>query len=140
MKKLNHLPHSRKNPTAQNRTKTAGAVVHSVAPNVKCIISKARVKVKNNNSNFESASISTSKIQDPIDNWLDFLDLPKQTIEAIKNISNMENISRIEVIRNILDNAIKNINNKKQNIKKGFGLWKNKNIDGLEYQEKLRSE
>lgn len=117
MKKLNHLPHSRKNPTAQNRTKTAGAVVHSVAPNVKCIISKARVKVKNNNSNFESASISTSKIQDPIDNWLDFLDLPKQTIEAIKNI-----------------------NNKKQNIKKGFGLWKNKNIDGLEYQEKLRSE
>lgn len=54
-------------------------------------------------------------------------------------IINIASIMRTS-IRQALTNYIANITKTKQSYKKSFGIWGNKKLDSLEYQNKLRSE
>lgn len=64
------------------------------------------------------------------------VDIPEKLIEDLAKISQAKKISRAEIIRQAIVNYVAD---NKSNQNDAFGLWTNK-IDGLEYQEKLRSE
>ena len=65
------------------------------------------------------------------------IDIPNNQIESLAVICDRFNISRSEAIRRSIDLFI--IKNNKKNIDV-FGIWKDKNIDGLTYQNNLRDE
>ncbi len=48
--------------------------------------------------------------------------------------------SRAEAIRYAIDNLIEQESMKENLAKKAFGLWKDRKIDGVEFQKKLRDE
>lgn len=65
------------------------------------------------------------------------VDLPERQIEALAKLSEKENTSRAAIIRLAIDDYIEK---HQAALSAAFGLWKDKPIDGLEYQERLRSE
>jgi len=69
------------------------------------------------------------------------LRLSDKQMDELDFIVNAENRTRTDVIREAIEVYIshKKSNAKKQS-KSVFGLWKGKNIDGLDYQERIRSE
>lgn len=68
------------------------------------------------------------------------VNLEERQISILSEICAKENISRAEIIRRAVDVYIKQQVNKKEAFKKVFGLWKDKDIDGLKYQSQLRKE
>jgi len=67
------------------------------------------------------------------------LRLSSRQMEALDLFVSVENKTRTDVIRNAIDFYIEK---KKEcgDKRSTFGLWKEKNIDGIEYQERIRSE
>jgi metal-responsive CopG/Arc/MetJ family transcriptional regulator len=65
------------------------------------------------------------------------IDIPEKQIKALTAISQAEKVSRAEVIREAiayyLDKKIPQTDD-------AFGLWKDHKVDGLAYQEQVRSE
>ncbi len=65
------------------------------------------------------------------------IDLPEKQINELTAISQAEKISRAEVIREAIACYLAT---KKPSMDEAFGLWQNRKVDGLAYQENLRSE
>ena len=65
------------------------------------------------------------------------VDIPDRQIEELIRISKAEKVSRAEIIRQAVDAFIEM---KKPGTVDAFGLWKKREVDGLTYQEHLRSE
>ena len=67
------------------------------------------------------------------------IDLPENTIQALRRLSSKEKVSRAEVIRR----AIARYLEEHPQVEAGvdvFGLWKSRKINSLKYQDELRSE
>ncbi|MDQ6632172.1 MAG: ribbon-helix-helix domain-containing protein [Verrucomicrobiota bacterium] len=66
------------------------------------------------------------------------VELPDDQVEALGHICAHEKVSRAEVIRRAVGNYIQ----EKQSGKgqSAFGLWKNKKINSLKYESRLRTE
>lgn len=65
------------------------------------------------------------------------VDIPDKQIKDLMAICEAEKVSRAEVIRQAISLYLKN---KKLEEVDVFGIWKDKNVDGLAYQEQMRSE
>lgn len=65
------------------------------------------------------------------------VDIPEQQIEALAVICGAENKSRSEIIRLAIAAYVEQHAPAPVNV---FGLWKNKPVDGLVYQQTVRSE
>ena len=66
--------------------------------------------------------------------------MPQSLVSLIDDMSERIKISRAEMIRRMLQESIDREISSKNNYKSAFGLWRNKKIDALNYQQKLRSE
>ncbi len=65
------------------------------------------------------------------------IDIPEKQIKELTAISQAEKVSRAEVIREAITYYLEK---KKSQSDDAFGLWKGRNVDGLAYQEQVRSE
>ena len=65
------------------------------------------------------------------------VDIPDRQIDDLALICESKRVSRAEVIRQAISVYIEQ---NKPATADAFGLWKNRGVDGLEYQEKLRAE
>ena len=65
------------------------------------------------------------------------IDIPEKQIQALTAISQAEKVSRAELIREAIAYYLEK---KKPLSDDAFGLWKNHQVDGLAYQEQVRSE
>ena len=65
------------------------------------------------------------------------VDLPEDELEELNALSRSRKVSRAELIRQAVAGFLAQ---NKAGMEDSFGLWKKKGVDGLEYQEKLRSE
>lgn len=66
------------------------------------------------------------------------IDIAEPQIKALEEIARTENRSRAAVIRAAIDDYLSRRAN--HNNGDAFGLWGDRKIDGLDYQEKIRSE
>jgi metal-responsive CopG/Arc/MetJ family transcriptional regulator len=66
------------------------------------------------------------------------IDLPDAQVEELAVLVEREQRSRAAIIRDAIDAYI--TQHKRASGVDVFGLWKNRKIDGLEYQQELRSE
>ena len=65
------------------------------------------------------------------------VDIPDGQIRELTAICEVEKVSRAEVIRQAIASYIEK---KKPATVEAFGLWKGRKVDGLAYQEQVRSE
>lgn len=65
------------------------------------------------------------------------VDIPDKQIKDLMTICEAEKMSRAEVIRQAISYYLEK---KKPEAVDAFGLWKHRKVDGLEYQEQVRSE
>ena len=65
------------------------------------------------------------------------VDLPEDELEELSALSRSRKVSRAELIRQAVSGFLAQ---NKAGMEDSFGLWKKKGVDGVEYQEKLRSE
>ena len=70
------------------------------------------------------------------------VDLPVQHIEALDQLSRVDCKSRAAIIRAAISDYLTDRDQARRRaaIEAGFGLWKDRGIDGLEYQERIRAE
>jgi hypothetical protein len=66
------------------------------------------------------------------------VDLGDAQIEALDELSKKEKESRAALIRQAIDDYLAKRRSKKEG--DAFGLWGKRKVDGLAYQEKVRSE
>lgn len=66
------------------------------------------------------------------------VDIPDEDIKLISKVVKKRSISRAEFVRRAIDAALAPYRKKMEH--KAFGLWADLAEDGLEYQERLRSE
>ncbi len=66
------------------------------------------------------------------------VDLPEEQIAGLADLCDEERISRTEAVRRAVADYLK----ARHVTKRGsfFGMWRNRGIDGLEYQRALREE
>jgi len=65
------------------------------------------------------------------------VDIPDRQIKDLMAICEAEKLSRAEAIRQAISAYIEK---KKPEAIEVFGLWKDRKVDGLAYQEQVRSE
>lgn len=65
------------------------------------------------------------------------VDIPDHQIDALRTLCATKNLSRAELIRRALTDFIEA---NKVVPESAFGLWATNKIDGLDYQERVRSE
>jgi len=65
------------------------------------------------------------------------VDIPDRQIKELTAICEVEKVSRAEIIRQAIASYIEK---KKPATVEAFGLWKDRKVDGLAYQEQVRSE
>lgn len=70
------------------------------------------------------------------------IDLPQEDVEAFDQLSATERRSRAAIIRGVLSDYLKDSEEarRRATMEAVFGLWKDRGIDGLEYQERIRAE
>jgi len=70
------------------------------------------------------------------------VDLPKEDMEALDRVSAEERTSRAAIIRSAVSDYLKERDRLRRKAAReaGIGLWKDLDIDGLEYQEMMRAE
>jgi metal-responsive CopG/Arc/MetJ family transcriptional regulator len=66
------------------------------------------------------------------------VDLGDAQIEALDELAKKENRSRAALIRQAIDNYLNERRHKRES--DAFGLWGKRKVDGLAYQNKVRSE
>lgn len=66
------------------------------------------------------------------------VELPEQQIEALKAMSEQEGLSRAELVRRAVAEYL--ARHQAQPGTSAFGIWKERNKDGLRYQDELRQE
>jgi metal-responsive CopG/Arc/MetJ family transcriptional regulator len=65
------------------------------------------------------------------------VDIPEKQIKKLTVISQADKVSRAEVIREAIAYYLEKKKPQTENV---FGLWKDRQVDGLAYQEQARSE
>ncbi|MBU1691665.1 MAG: ribbon-helix-helix domain-containing protein [Gammaproteobacteria bacterium] len=65
------------------------------------------------------------------------VDIPDKQIKDLTAICEAEKVSRAEVVRQAISDYLEK---KKPGAAEAFGLWKDRKVDGLTYQEQARSE
>lgn len=65
------------------------------------------------------------------------IDLPGNQLEALDAICAREQISRAEAIRRAVELLVKK--KTESGLKSAFGLWRDRDIDGLEYERRMRT-
>ena len=65
------------------------------------------------------------------------VDLPEGELEQLNVLSRARKVSRAELIRQAVAGYLEQ---NRTGLDESFGLWKKKTVDGVEYQERLRSE
>lgn len=69
------------------------------------------------------------------------IDLPKEQMEALAALCQREGISRAEAVRRAVALMLEEKKiGLQQALQDSFGMWKNRAIDGVEYQRELRAE
>ena len=68
------------------------------------------------------------------------VDIPDAQIKILDNLSKKKKLSRAKIIRQALTNYITNCTKSQKGYESAFGLWKDKKIDSVVYQQKLRGE
>ncbi|KKB96643.1 hypothetical protein SZ25_00258 [Candidatus Arcanobacter lacustris] len=66
------------------------------------------------------------------------VDITEEQIQNLAYLCGAQNISRAEIIRRAIAFYLKEKMPKENNV--AFGIWKNKAIDSMSYQENLRNE
>jgi metal-responsive CopG/Arc/MetJ family transcriptional regulator len=66
------------------------------------------------------------------------VDIPPEILEEIDEIAKREKISRAEAVRRAMTEFLQRRANRNPNA--GFGIWKSKKIDALDYEDALRNE
>ena len=66
------------------------------------------------------------------------VDIPESELEALNSLSKAKSTSRAELVRQAIRSYVE-ANRPKPKVS-GFGLWKDYEIDGDEYQQKIRAE
>ncbi len=66
------------------------------------------------------------------------VDLGDTQIQALNELSKKEKRSRAALIRQAIDDYLAKCHSKQES--DAFGLWGNRKVDGLAYQEKVRRE
>lgn len=66
------------------------------------------------------------------------VDMNDAQIEALDNLAKRVGRSRAALIRAAIDDYL--ARHSREQVEDGFGLWGKRKIDGLAYQEKVRSE
>lgn len=65
------------------------------------------------------------------------IELPEEQVGALREICEREGISRAEAIRR----AVRAYTRKRAgNVADAFGLWKDREVDGLTYEDRVRRE
>jgi metal-responsive CopG/Arc/MetJ family transcriptional regulator len=70
------------------------------------------------------------------------VDIPEKQLKALNQLSKLRKVSRAALVREAVS-AYVEANSKAARdaaIDAVFGMWKDRNIDGLEYQRKIRAE
>jgi len=65
------------------------------------------------------------------------VDIPERQIKALEALGRAEKVSRAEIIRQAISAYL---DKKKPATSPAFGIWREREVDGLEYQEQVRSE
>ncbi|WP_334188694.1 ribbon-helix-helix protein, CopG family [Noviherbaspirillum sp.] len=65
------------------------------------------------------------------------IDIPDRQFDELTAICETKSLSQSEAIRQAIAAYIEK---NKVNAVDAFGLWKNRQVDGLDYQEQMRSE
>ncbi len=68
------------------------------------------------------------------------IDISDSQVRFLNQLSNDRKTSKASIIRTALNNYIDQYDKNKKSYEIAFGIWKNKNIDGLSYQRDLREE
>lgn len=68
------------------------------------------------------------------------VDIPDVQIKFLDNISKKKKLSRAEIIRQALSSYIAGYRDSQKGYKLAFGIWKDKDVDSVSYQKKLRNE
>lgn len=66
------------------------------------------------------------------------VDMNDAQIEALDTLAKRVRQSRASLIRSAIDDYLKR--HHREQVEDGFGLWGKRKVDGLAYQEKVRSE
>ena len=66
------------------------------------------------------------------------VDIPEEQLDELKDFCEQEDISRAEAIRRAIQVFLKQVFPKEK--EEAFGIWKDKTVDSLKYQKKLRDE
>lgn len=68
------------------------------------------------------------------------IDIPDSQIEILNRLSKKKKTSRAKIIRLAVDNYIALHHKTKEGFNDAFGIWQDKKIDGLVYQQQIRNE
>jgi len=68
------------------------------------------------------------------------IDIPDSQIKILDQLSQRKKISRTQIVRQALTNYITDYTESKKGYESAFGIWKDKQLDSLVYQSKLRDE
>ncbi|MCP1673978.1 metal-responsive CopG/Arc/MetJ family transcriptional regulator [Natronocella acetinitrilica] len=66
------------------------------------------------------------------------IDLPDDQVELLKQLSKQSRLSRAELVRRAVADYLQR--NHSNNGEEAFGIWRHKQLDGVEYQRRLRAE
>ena len=66
------------------------------------------------------------------------VDIPEEDLSLLNKLSEAENISRAELVRQAISTYL--ATRKQSEQVAGFGLWADHPVDGLAYQKKIRRE
>jgi metal-responsive CopG/Arc/MetJ family transcriptional regulator len=66
------------------------------------------------------------------------IDMSDAQVEALDAIARRERQSRAALIRAAIDDYL--VRHHREQVEDGFGLWGQRKVDGLAYQERARSE
>jgi metal-responsive CopG/Arc/MetJ family transcriptional regulator len=65
------------------------------------------------------------------------VDLPETELEELNALSRARKVSRAELIRRAVTGYLEQ---NRTGLKDSFGIWKERGVDGMKYQERLRGE
>ncbi|WP_349436514.1 CopG family transcriptional regulator [Pararhizobium sp. A13] len=66
------------------------------------------------------------------------IDITERQVQALEDIAKSKKLSRAAVVRAAIDDYVRR--HRRIENDNAFGLWGGDGMDGLEYQEKVRSE
>ena len=66
------------------------------------------------------------------------VDIPAEDLELVNGVAKKLDISRAELVRRAISSYL--ASHRADSAAEAFGIWRDRPIDGLEYQERMRAE